>query len=109
MNTEHRTLNTEYRMSCRPAMIRHWMVDVGYSMFLFASLALRSFAADSGPTPEQIFEGGTNTYNNWVGLSFGAFLTKGSKAQAEQNHHMKDGVFGGIEDLHFQANAATNT
>jgi hypothetical protein len=56
-----------------------------------------------------MFEGGTNTYNNWVELSAGAFLTKGSQAQAEQNHRLNDGVFGGIEDLHFQQNVATNT
>jgi len=60
-------------------------------------------------TPEQMFEGGTNTYNNWVDLSAGGFLTGGNKAQAQQRHQQGNSVFGGIEDLHYQADVATNT
>ena len=59
--------------------------------------------ASAGLTPEQMFEGGTNTYNNWVDLSAGGFLTGGNKAQAQQRHQQGNSVFGGIEDLHYQA------
>ncbi len=61
-------------------------------------------AADAKPglTPEQIFEGGTNAYNNWVELSVGGLITHGDPGQAEQVQHLKQGAFGGIEDLHFQ-------
>jgi hypothetical protein len=30
-------------------------------------------------TPEQMFEGGTNTYNNWVEVSAGGFVTSGKQ------------------------------
>lgn len=60
-------------------------------------------------TPEQMFEGGTNTYNNWIEPAAGGFITSGSKAQAEQNQQSWNGAFGGIEDLHYGATVATNT
>ena len=64
----------------------------------------QAWAADTKPgmTPEQMFEGGTNTYNNWVELSAGGLITHGDAAQAEQRQHLQRGAFGGIEDLHFQ-------
>ena len=54
-------------------------------------------------TPEQIFEGGTNTYNNWIEFGVGGFLTKGNKSQVQQRNQNSGGVFGGIEDLHHPA------
>ncbi len=60
-------------------------------------------------TPGEMFEGGTNTYNNWVDISAGAFLTSGNQAQAQQAHQLTGPVFGGIEDLHYQGQVATNT
>lgn len=56
-----------------------------------------------------IFEGGTNTYNNWIELSAGGLIPNGNKAQAEQDRHLSQGAFGGIQDLHFQQTVATNT
>src|ERR1700730_777502 len=63
-------------------------------------------AAATELTPPQVFEGGTNTYNNWVDISAGGFLTGGNKAQAQQQHQTSTGAFGGIEDLHFQGDVA---
>jgi hypothetical protein len=60
-------------------------------------------------TPEQMFEGGTNTYNNWVDWSVGGFFTGGNKAQFQQRHRTENRVFGGIEDFHYQQEVATNT
>ena len=55
------------------------------------------------------FEGGTNTFNNWVEFSVGGLLIDGSRPQAEQSRHLSEGMFGGIEDFHYQGTVATNT
>src|SRR5208282_1274457 len=50
-------------------------------------------------TPEQLqhlYEGGTNTYNNWVDLSVGGLMVNGSTAQAQQRYQMQKDPFGGI-------------
>jgi len=60
-------------------------------------------------TPQQMFEGGTNSYSNWLDLSAGGFITSGNKAQAQQQHQISSGAFGGIEDLHFQGDVTKGT
>lgn len=60
-------------------------------------------------TPEQVFEGGAETKNNWVELSTGALLIQGSKGQAQEQQRLSDGPFGGIEDLHYQHQAWKDT
>jgi hypothetical protein len=60
-------------------------------------------------TPEQMFEGGTNTYNNWVEFSAGGFITSGNKSEFQQQHQKSGNVFGGLEDLHFQQSVAKDT
>ena len=60
-------------------------------------------------TPNQIFEGGTNTYSNWIELSTGALLTQGNAHQASQGQQLGSGVFGGIEDLHYESLVAKKT
>jgi len=60
-------------------------------------------------TPEQIFEGGTNAYNNWLDLGVGGFIPSGNKNQAQQNNQNSSGAFGGIEDFHYQANLDKKT
>lgn len=69
---------------------------------------MRMQAADK-VTPQQLYEGGTNTYNNWIELSAGGMLTDGNKAQAQQRERLRNGPFGGIEDLHYQAEVAKKT
>jgi hypothetical protein len=61
------------------------------------------------PTPDQMFEGGTNSYNNWVEPAVGGFVTSGNKAQAEQNNQSRNGAFGGIKDFHFGTGLGKNT
>jgi hypothetical protein len=63
---------------------------------------------EEAPTPEEMFEGGSEAYPNWVEFSAGGLFTSGNKAQAESRQQMKEGAFGGIEDLHYQANVGTN-
>jgi len=53
-------------------------------------------------TPEQMFEGGEEIPGNWVEISYGGMLTSGSKGTAQQRMHLGEGMFGGIEDLHYQ-------
>ena len=60
-------------------------------------------------TPNQIFEGGTNTYSNWIELSTGALLQQGNAHQASQGQQLGSGVFGGIEDLHYESLVAKKT
>jgi hypothetical protein len=69
-----------------------------------AEPAVATEAEEAKPalTPEQWFEGGEEPFNNWVELSFGGMLTSGSKGEAQQRHHLANGPFGGIEDLHYQ-------
>jgi hypothetical protein len=69
-------------------------------------------AAEEAPaamTPEQIFEGGTNAFNNWVEFSAGGFMTSGNRAAFEQQHQTSSGAFGGIESLHVQGDIAKGT
>ena len=77
-----------------------------FCIFNFAFLIGVSAAAEPD---NSVFEGGTNTYNNWVEISAGGLIPSGNKAQAEQDRHLSRGAFGGIEDLHFQQTVATNT
>ena len=60
-------------------------------------------------TPEEMFEGGTNVYNNWINFSAGGFFSGGNKAQAQQMHQNSRGAFGGIEDFHYQRNFGETT
>jgi hypothetical protein len=55
-----------------------------------------------------VFEGGTNTFNNWIEFSAGGMMTGGNRAEAEQRRQLPARAFGGIEDLHYQATVATN-
>jgi hypothetical protein len=74
-----------------------------------ATKAAPAAAAAAPMTPEQMFEGGTNAYNNWIEFGMGGFLTQGNKSQAQQRNQNSSGVFGGIEDLHIQQNIAKGT
>src|ERR1039457_591516 len=60
-------------------------------------------------TAEQMFEGGAKTYNNWIDLSAGGFLSSGNKSQFQQRHQTSGGAFGGLEDFHYQADVAKGT
>ena len=66
-------------------------------------------AAPAPLTPEEMFEGGTNAYSNWINFSAGGFIPGGNKAQAQQMHQNSKGAFGGIEDFHYQRNFGETT
>jgi hypothetical protein len=79
---------------------------VGASLIVLGAQAAR---AGDAITPQQWFEGGTNTYSNWIELSTGALLTQGNANQATQGKQLNTGVFGGIEDLHYEDQVAKKT
>jgi len=60
-------------------------------------------------TPAQQYEGGAETYNNWIELGGGDFFSTGNKAQAQQNTGLNNGGFGGIDDAHYQTDIAKKT
>ena len=60
-------------------------------------------------TPEQLFEGGTNAYNNWIQFGVGGFVPTGNKPQFQQWNQTSTGAFGGIEDFHYQNTVAKDT
>ena len=53
-------------------------------------------------TPEEMFEGGTNAYSNWIDVGLGGFWPGGNKSQAEAQRRASRGGFGGIEDFRYQ-------
>lgn len=53
-------------------------------------------------TPEEFFEGGKSTANNWIDLTAGGFIYGGNKAQLQQRQRDNRSGFGGIEDFHYQ-------
>src|SRR5215469_3585343 len=81
---------------------------------LLILMGLSAMAEDTNGPPmsaQDFFEGGTNTYNNWVELTTGGFLTHGDRAQAQSVQNWNNGGFGGISDLHLQDSVSlfTNT
>ena len=60
-------------------------------------------------TPEQMFEGGTNTYSNWLELGAGGFITHGNQPQFQQRSQTPGTAYGGIEDLHVKGNIDKTT
>jgi hypothetical protein len=51
--------------------------------------------------PEQYYEGGAKSFNNWVEFSGGEFFFNGNKPQFQQQQKTQRRGFGGIEDLHY--------
>jgi hypothetical protein len=95
-------------LAARRAWYRHCIM-VG-AMLLSCGTAARAGDTNSPAlTPEQLYEGGTNTYNNWVDLSVGGMMVHGNNAQAQQQYQLSKDPFGGISDLHLQQDVAKNT
>ena len=66
--------------------------------------------AEEAEEPDNtVFEGGTNTFNNWLTFSAGGLLIDGSDSQAQQARRLPDGAFGGIEDFHYSTEVAKKT
>jgi hypothetical protein len=87
---------------------RCWVLLPGLCVAAFTALAAETNApAPAVPapmTPGQMFEGGTNSYNNWIEFSAGGVAAGGNSASFQQQHQMPGGAFGGIEGSHFGTN-----
>jgi hypothetical protein len=84
----------------------------GFSRYVVgASLVVLGAQARAGDTitPEQYFEGGTNSFKNWVEVSAGGMITGGNANQAQQGQQHSTGPFGGIADLHYESEVAKKT
>jgi hypothetical protein len=60
-------------------------------------------------TPQQMFEGGAKSYDNWVELGLGGLITSGNAAQAQQQYQLSNDPFGGVSDLHLQKDVVKGT
>lgn len=78
---------------------------------VFGADATNSPPAKAEPVlkPEEYFEGGAKSYNNWVEFSAGEFIFNGNKPQFLQQQHQGGRTFGGISDLHYTTQVDKNT
>jgi len=53
-------------------------------------------------SPEEFFEGGANTYDNWIELAVGGWFPSGNTSQFQQSQRTQNDVFGGFEDFHYK-------
>ncbi len=76
-----------------------------------ASGSNTNFPAAAAPelTPEQMHEGGTNTYAGWIEFGGGGVITSGNKAEFRKRRPTSGSVFGGIEDFHYQGEVSKDT
>ncbi len=56
-----------------------------------------------------MFEGGTNSYNNWIEFAAGGIWASGNHASFQQQHQITGPAFGGIEGGHFGTNLDKTT
>lgn len=90
--------------AARPGVGAFGIFNFAFCIFNCVGVAHAAVEPDNS-----VFEGGTNTYNNWIEFSAGGLIPSGNQSQAEQARHLSQGAFGGISDLHFQQSVATNT
>jgi hypothetical protein len=96
------------KQPARQAWYRHCIM-VGAMLLTCGAPARAGDTNRPAMTPGQMFEGGTNTYNNWVDLSVGGLMVHGNTAQAQQRYQLSNEPFGGISDLHLQQDIAKGT
>jgi hypothetical protein len=105
----HKPMKKKYRKA-KAMRISRRKSGLGRFVVVASLIALGiQVRAGDAITPEQLYEGGTNSYNNWIELSTGALLTRGNANQAKQGEQHDTGIFGGIEDLHYETQVAKKT
>jgi len=105
-----RTKKKSVQWKRRASLLGHCLVGTAMAAGLVGVRGAEEQAEpEEAPSAEEMFEGGAEPYNNWVELSFGGLFTSGSNAQAESLQRMREGAFGGIEDLHYQGNIDKET
>jgi hypothetical protein len=70
---------------------------------MFASHSLQAGVDANGTaTPEKVTEEEAPEGKNWIEVGVGGLITNGDAAQFKQEHRISGGVFGGIQDLHYE-------
>lgn len=87
---------------------RYWAAILG-ACAAVGSVSAADTNAPAPLTPQQFFEGGDKSYDNWVDFSVGGFMNSGSRSQLQQAQQTSFGPFGGLEDLHYQSDVAKDT
>jgi hypothetical protein len=92
---------------------RCWVLLLGLRVVVSTVVAAETnappAAAPAPMTPEQMFAGGTNSYNNWIEFSAGGLLTGGNHASFQQQQQISGGAFGGLEGFHYGTNLDKTT
>jgi hypothetical protein len=69
----------------------------------FVAAGVRGGTNDGKAVTATTTEEQPEEYKNWIELAIGGVITKGDRAQFEQEHRLPgDQVYGGIQDLHFE-------
>ena len=63
----------------------------GIFNFAFCIFNCVGVAHAAAEPDNSVFEGGTNTYNNWIEFSAGGLIPSGNRSQAEQDRHQSKG------------------
>jgi len=90
--------------------LSRWLLSLaglGLAMAPASSLAAEGEAAGEDAetpalSPEEMFEGGADTYDNWIELGAGGYFPSGNIKQFQQSQRTENDVFGGIEDFHYK-------
>jgi len=90
---------------------RYW---VGLTLLAAGTAAQGADSTNSVPkvdplTPAQQYEGGADSYKNWVEFGGGDVFSTGNRAQAQSGTGLNSGGFGGIEDAHVETEIAKKT
>lgn len=85
-----------------------WLLGLVAAAQAVAAAGTNAPAPPAPLTPEQMFAGGTNSYNNWIDFSTGGFIG-GNSANFQQQHQTAGGAFGGIEGFHYGTNLNKKT
>jgi hypothetical protein len=96
-------------MPSRKTRSRWYRAAILSVLAVVGNVSAQDTNAPTTPTPQQFFEGGEKSYDNWVDFSAGGFLNSGNRSQLQQAHQTSSGAFGGLEDFHYQKDIAKDT
>lgn len=90
--------------------LSHWLLSLMGLGILMTPTILGAAEEETATEPEEapvlsaeeMFEGGADTYDNWIELGVGSYFPSGNTKQFQQRHGTQNDVFGGIEDFHYQ-------
>ncbi len=110
-------------MKSKPNAKKNWAARRRWAALLgmFAAVGSVSAADTNAPstnapapptpplTPQQFFEGGEKSYDNWVDFSVGGYMANMNRAAAQRASQSSLGLLGGIDDFHYGKEIAATT